>query len=105
MIKNRIKLQLKLWKYSAVYVRTCNIVSFKYLQRKKEQHPGIDIPGINFFFITASAIFMKNCDISESDKLIFFPCSCNSFVFFISEWAPKKRKRKIKIKDENKREK
>ena len=38
-------------------------------------HPGIVMPGCSFFFITASAIFMKNCAISDSDKLIFFPCS------------------------------
>jgi hypothetical protein len=60
----------------------------RYLHRKKELHPGILIPGTSFFLITASAIFIKNCDISERDRLIFFPCSCSSFVFFMSACAP-----------------
>jgi hypothetical protein len=61
------------------YVRACSMVSFRYLHRKNELHPGMVMPGCNFFFITASAIFMKNWAISERDKLIFFPCSCSSW--------------------------
>ena len=52
---------------------TCNMVSLRYLQRKKELHPGILMPGVSFFLITASAIFMKNWAISDRDKLIFLP--------------------------------
>lgn len=33
------------------------------------------MPGLSFLAMTASAIFMKNCDISVSDRLIFLPCT------------------------------
>jgi len=49
------------------------MVSLRYLHRKYELHPGIDIPGLSFLAITASAIFMKNWDISVRDRLIFLP--------------------------------
>lgn len=37
-----------------------SMVSFRNLHRKYELHPGMDAPGLSFFFFTASAIFMKN---------------------------------------------
>jgi hypothetical protein len=37
-------------------------VSFRYLHRKYELQPGIEHPGLSFFAVTASAIFMKNCE-------------------------------------------
>ena len=62
------------------YVFAWSIVSFRYLQRKYELQPGIDAPGLSFFFLKASAIFMKNCAISDSERLIFLPWSCSSLV-------------------------
>ena len=59
---------------------TCNMVSLRYLQRKKELHPGMLMPGVSFFLMTASAIFIKNWAISDRDKLIFLP-----------EWEKKRR--------------
>jgi hypothetical protein len=44
-------------------VLTCNIVSFKYLHRKYELQPGIEHPGLSFLAVTASAIFIKNCEL------------------------------------------
>ena len=49
------------------------MVSLRYLQRKNELHPGMLMPGVSFFLMTASAIFMKNCAISDRDRLIFLP--------------------------------
>jgi len=49
------------------------MVSFRYLHRKNELQPGMVSPGLSFFFITASAIFMKNWAISDNDRLIFLP--------------------------------
>mmetsp|Transcript_25406 Transcript_25406/g.70741 ORF Transcript_25406/g.70741 Transcript_25406/m.70741 type:complete len:462 (-) Transcript_25406:968-2353(-) len=70
------------------YVFACRSVSLRYLQRKKLLQPGMVAPGLNLFFITASAIFMKNCAISDSDRLIFLPWSCSSFVLFLSGCGP-----------------
>mmetsp|Transcript_25426 Transcript_25426/g.85438 ORF Transcript_25426/g.85438 Transcript_25426/m.85438 type:complete len:225 (+) Transcript_25426:1567-2241(+) len=71
------------------YVFELSIMSFKYLQRKYVLQPGMETPGLSFFALKASAIFMKNCAISESERLIFLPWSCSSLVRFWSWCGPK----------------
>mmetsp|Transcript_30019 Transcript_30019/g.95929 ORF Transcript_30019/g.95929 Transcript_30019/m.95929 type:complete len:210 (+) Transcript_30019:1931-2560(+) len=70
------------------YVRAWSIVSFRYLQRKYELQPGMVLPGFSFFALMASAIFMKNCAISVSDRLIFLPWSWSSLVLRWSLCGP-----------------
>ena len=67
------------------YVLACIMVSFRYLQRKYELQPGIDPPALSSPFLNAAAIFMKNCAISERERLIFLPWSCSSLVL---AWLP-----------------
>lgn len=38
----------------------CSMVSLRYLHKKYELQPGMELPGLRVFFWTASAIFMKN---------------------------------------------
>mmetsp|Transcript_80878 Transcript_80878/g.196075 ORF Transcript_80878/g.196075 Transcript_80878/m.196075 type:complete len:278 (+) Transcript_80878:982-1815(+) len=57
------------------YVFAHIIVSLRYLHRKYELQPEIETPGLSFFALNASAIFMKNCAISDRERLIFFPWS------------------------------
>ncbi len=45
-------------------------------------------PGTSFLAMIASAIFMKNCAISDSDRLIFLPWFCRFLVFVWSGCGP-----------------